>query len=213
MRVRILALPLIFLGLFFTYLGLNTLVWREVGFLESGTYETLDCNATYIKISGNGSICLGLYRIEARKVAEGSKLSVKAELPMVVAEGDVKINGKSYKLVDGATLLFKTKELNIEGNASVYDVSLIRERAEVEEEEGWIKVYCVPDSKILLRGDNVRYEAQAHQESPFLPSGLALVVVGSLFASLRRGEEGAEDGTGGSGEEGGGDSSTVTEET
>ncbi len=131
---------------------------------------------------------------------------------MVVAEGDVKINGKSYKLVDGATLLFKTKELNIEGNASVYDVSLIRERAKVEEEEGWIKVYCVPDSKILLRGDNVRYEAQAHQESPFLPSGLALIV-GSLFASLRRGEEGAENGTDGSGEEGGGDSSTVTEET
>ncbi|GEM_PF-2068834 len=213
MRARILALSLIFLGLLLAYLGMDTLVWHKVGFLESGTYEVLDCNATYIKIAGNGSICLGLYRIEARKVAEGSKLSVKAELPMVVAEGDVEINGRLYKLVDGATLLFRTEELNIEGYASVFDINLLRERAKVEEGEGWTKIYCNPDSKVLMRGDNVRYEAQAHQESLSLPLSLALIAAGLFLALLRRGGEEAEDGIGGGGEESGRDSSTVVEET
>jgi hypothetical protein len=211
MRVRrALALALIFLGLFLAYLGTNTLVWHKVGFLEAETYELLDCNTTYVKVTGNGSVCLNLYRIEARKVAEGSNLSVKAKLPMVVASDDVKINGRSYKLVDGATLLFRTEELNIEGRASVYDINLVREKARVEEEEGWIKVYCTPGSKILLRGDNVRYEAQAHQESVFLPLGLAVIIAGLLLALLRRGEEGAE--VDRSGEESEADSSTAVEE-
>jgi hypothetical protein len=207
---RALALTLMFLGLFLAYLSLNTLVWHKVGFLESGTYELLDCNTTYVKVTGNGSVCLSLYRIDARKVAEGSNLSIKAKLPMVVASNDVKINGRSYKLVDGATLLFRTEELNIEGKASVYDINLVREKARVEEEGGWKKVYCAPDSKILLSGDNVRYEAQAHQESMFLPLGLTVIIAGLLLALLRRGEEGAE--VDRSGEESGAGSSTAVEE-
>lgn len=218
---RNLFLFLIFLSLFTILASLNfpLLLWNETGFLESGTYDLLDCDANYLRIIANDTICVSAYDMKLRPLGSthSGELRVNVTQPLIKAEGNLKFSlkrgrsflNKSYWLTDESVLIPTEKGyyelLIMSEDVEVFDMEKMKPvDLKVERVGREIYVYCrgsgsslpllgaEPEYKVLLSGDRVRYEVEAYGYAPnplLLLLGLVMLVGAFIYARKREGGE------------------------
>lgn len=208
--MRKLSILLTFIGisLILASLSFPPLLWKREGVLEGGTYEIIQCNASYLILTADTAPCISAYAIRAELLGSGSELEFNVTQPMIAADGtlafelrrgNAELRG-SYSLRDGGTVIPADRgsyELRVVGDrVEVYELRTIKKLdLAVEKDDNKLKITCLSDKNNLLDAENpsvliyspndVGYEIEAYGETPE-PTLLLLGTASLTLAAVSR---------------------------
>lgn len=172
------------------------LLWIREGVIENGTYDLLKCDANYLKIRANDTICISPYAISMRSLGFGS-IRANVTQPIIIAEGHLNFSlrrgrsilNSSYELLDRSAIIPAVRggyELRVEGDeVETYDIESMRElNLTIERTEDGIYAHCGLNSHfeksnpiLLIHGNGVtEYRVEAYGNKP----NSALLILGAV---------------------------------